>query len=352
MAKRKFPNGFGGVTKLSGNRRNPFMAYITAGFDSDGHQHKVPLAYKDSYEKAFAFLTDYNEGNYNIDFTNKTTLEIYNLWHKDMEKLVPDQMDEHSLYLYENAFMTHCKVLHNLKFEKVKTKDIQRIIDNMTLGYTSKRYVKGVFSFMFDFAMQNDAPITKNYAEFVRISNSQEVAKEYVRISDDQINILCENVNCIPNADILVFLLYTGLRAKEFINLKISNICLEEKYFIAGCKTEAGKDRTIPIHPKILGIIEKRLLNNTNEYLFVRDNNQYTYDTLRTDFDNVLKQLHINEEYTPHDCRRTFATRMKLVKADKNAVKKIIGHKITDITEGVYTVWSPQMLYEEIAKLN
>ena len=34
----KLPNGYGSVTKLTGNRRRPYMVRITTGFTDEGRQ--------------------------------------------------------------------------------------------------------------------------------------------------------------------------------------------------------------------------------------------------------------------------------------------------------------------------
>jgi len=52
-----------------------------------------------------------------------------------------------------------------------------------------------------------------------------------------------------------------------------------------------------------------------------------------------MKRFNLN--YTPHDCRYTFATQMKKAKA-----KKILGHAIEDVTDGIYVQWSPELLLE------
>ncbi len=56
-------------------------------------------------------------------------------------------------------------------------------------------------------------------------------------------------------------------------------------------------------------------------------------------------------DYTPHDCRYTFATRAKEAHLNDNAIKKILGYTIKDVTDGIYVQLSPQLLYEEIIKI-
>ena len=54
----------------------------------------------------------------------------------------------------------------------------------------------------------------------------------------------------------VLILLYTGIRAEEFLILENKNIHLDDQYVITGVKTDAGKSRIIPIHNDILPIIQ------------------------------------------------------------------------------------------------
>ena len=65
-----------------------------------------------------------------------------------------------------------------------------------------------------------------------------------------------QDMECV---DMVVVGLYTGLRPGEICTLESSNINLDEQYMIGGSKTEAGKDRIIPIHDKIYNLISQRV---------------------------------------------------------------------------------------------
>ena len=347
MGKRKFPNGFGGITKLSGKRTKPFMIYKTSGFNELGKQIKVPLGYYETYEDAFGALRDYNKGKYNLDYSNIKTKEVFDLWYQEKEKMVQKgKMNKHSLDLYYNAFYNHAKTLFKTKFTEIRTNDIQDIIEASGLKYTSKRYIKGVFNYMFQYALKNDIPVNRNYAEFVTIDDEQ-ASNKHKRIPEKELEIILSHQSD-PGADIVLTLIYTGMRANECIKITRENINIEEHYMIGGSKTEAGKNRIIPIHPRIETVLNKRY-NECSYYLFERNGKKYTYDTLRTDFDKFMENLGF--DYTPHDCRYTFATRAKEAHLNDNAIKKILGHTIKDVTDGIYVQWSSQLLYEEIIKI-
>lgn len=74
------------------------------------------------------------------------------------------------------------------------------------------------------------------------------------------------------------------------------------------------------------------------------------YDTYRRRFVKMCNELGISRT-EPHNCRKTFATLAAKYHVDPVAVKRIMGHAITDITEKVYTERSVEWLHEEINKI-
>ena len=76
-----------------------------------------------------------------------------------------------------------------------------------------------------------------------------------------------------------------------------------------------------------------------------------SYKEYRNCFNMTVSALGLNSDHRPHDCRKTFATNAKKVGMDEYALKRIIGHAITDITEKVYTERDIEWLESEIEKL-
>ena len=52
---RRNPNGYGCVTKLSGNRSRPWCVKVTI-YDEEGHARQVPVGYAETEEKGIYFL--------------------------------------------------------------------------------------------------------------------------------------------------------------------------------------------------------------------------------------------------------------------------------------------------------
>ncbi|MFR2169690.1 MAG: hypothetical protein ACLS54_03065 [Anaerostipes hadrus] len=58
-----------------------------------------------------------------------------------------------------------------------------------------------------------------------------------------------------------------------------------------------------------------------------------TYDKYRHRVDKIIEQLELNPDHRAHDGRIQFATMAKAADVNEYAVKRIMGHKIKDITE-------------------
>ena len=66
-------------------------------------------------------------------------------------------------------------------------------------------------------------------------------------------------------------LILNGCRISEFLDLKIKNVNLKERYIkIENAKTEAG-DRLIPIHQGVINIYQE-LYDPENEYFLINPN--------------------------------------------------------------------------------
>ena len=146
--------------------------------------------------------------------------------------------------------------------------------------------------------------------------------------------------------------IYSGWRPKELAILKTADIDLTNQTILGGIKTEAGKNRIVPIHPKIVPLIE-HCYDKNNEYLFNDPNGQQgthlTYDKYRLRFKKVMDKLIMN--HRPHDTRHTFISLAKEHNVNDYVLKLIVGHAINDVTEKTYTHRTLEQLIEEIKKI-
>ena len=132
-------------------------------------------------------------------------------------------------------------------------------------------------------------------------------------------------------------MIYTGFRVGELFEIKNEDVNLKTMTITGGSKTEAGKNRMVPLHNLIVPYVMKHW-NSKDEYLFrhPKTNEKINYHHYRyMYFYPIMKKL--NMDHLPHDCRHTFATRLSNANANATSIKKLIGHSSYAMTEKIYT---------------
>ena len=143
--------------------------------------------------------------------------------------------------------------------------------------------------------------------------------------------------------------------------ISVMDVDLDKNIIIGGMKTDSGTDRIVPIHPKIKELAARRYteakelgseyLLNTTDGTKKKDRLKLTYDKYKHRFEKIIKEYGMDPNHRAHDGRKQFITMCKKYNVDEYALKYIVGHKITDITERVYTDRDIEWLKEEISKV-
>lgn len=323
------PNGYGSVYRLSGKRRRPFIARKTIGWDENGKQIYQTIGYYEKKEQALQALADFNKNPYSIESSTVTFKEIFEQW----KEIKFEGISKSAINGYNAAFEI-CKSIHDIKFVDIRTKHMQDILRNCGKGHGTLRKIKVLFNQLYKFAMENDI-VSKDYSQYVEVGKNTNESSRKI-FTDKEIKRLFEVVNEMHYVDTILIMIYTGLRIGELLTIKVSDVDINNKIIIGGIKTDAGKNRIIPINKKILKLIEKRLANGY-EYLITNENGKaIKYDNYyKEKFIPIMQQLGFNHK--PHDCRHTFATLMSNAGADPIALQKIIGHASYETTANIYT---------------
>lgn len=324
---KRNPNGYGSVIKLSGNRTRPYMARITAGYTDKGYPRYKAIGYYENRTDALQALANYNKNPYDIDLSKSTVADMWEVFQKRRF----DVISKSGQAVYKAAYK-HIKPLWDMPVSNIKTYQLQSLIDNIERSWETKSHVQSLIHQLFDIAIELDI-CQKNYAEFIKLGPKPK-SNIHSMFSDDEIKALFNNVFAYEWADTVLIMIYSGMRPSELLGIKTENVHIEDRYIQAGVKTEAGKDRIIPINNKVLPFIKKRY-NPHNKFLIEENGNALSYAIYKKYFDNTMKAL--NMSHLPHDGRHTFASLMNTAGANKTAVKKIMGHASSDITEKVYT---------------
>ena len=348
---KRLPNGFGQITKISKkNLRNPYRAMVTVGKDEYGKPISKllkPQAYFPTYNDAYAALVQYNKDPY--DLTNNTTLsELYDMW-KESKKY--KALKENTRKAYSSVW-NHCGMISSVQVVNLRIKHVRACMDSFE-SVSSKKTLKALLSVLLDFAIQYEI-IDRNCVREYKLDDETPVVKEHLAFTEEEMERLWEYQHIGCCAWVLIQS-YTGMRPTELMDTKLENIHLEEGYIIAGIKTKAGTNRTIPIHSKVKPLIKKLSEQSKlrgSEYLLTTDKiNHVTYDQYQSRFKKLIETLDLNKEHRLHDPRKQFITMAKKYNVNDFAIKRIVGHAIQDITENLYTERSLEWLQSEIEKI-
>lgn len=157
--------------------------------------------------------------------------------------------------------------------------------------------------------------------------------------------------------NVIVEVLYgCGLRVSELVNLKMSNIYLDEQMLqVIG---KGNKERWVPINPRALEMLETYIHNvrvhynikpGEEKYVFINRlgrhlSRNYVFMFLQ----QAVKDAGVNKHVSPHSLRHSFATELVENGADLRAVQEMLGHESISTTE-IYTHLTRDTLRDTIA---
>jgi len=252
--------------------------------------------------EALAFQVDYNKSHGLHRLSKITFAELYVRW---MPKHIAyTAVSQSTINGYECAYK-HCASLYDLPVSDIKYSHLQIVIDDMTgLSYASKKKVRNLLSLLFAYAREMEYT-TRDFTGLIKIGKNRPVNPHHA-ISKRKVNQLWKMLD-FPDVDIILILIYTGMRNGELRNLLKSDINKKQKYInIRKSKTAAGI-RIIPIHSKIWSLIEKRLASPGAYLISTSDGTPYTYTKLSRAFARVMVKIH-GQKHKLHDTRHTCAT--------------------------------------------
>lgn len=369
---KRRPNGSGTVVTLSGRRRKPFCAKVTLDERNpiNGEKKRLVIGTFETYQEALNALSLYSLTKNNT-ISKKEAMEIdpdvYQKVQEKMSKKVPTFLDiyyildkdEFSLlspHTQNNMHgaIKHLKKLHYLKIDQITLKMIQDVFDEDGSNHGTQVHMKTICTKVFRYAVVNQyISRDDDYTSYIRVAKYEESDMHRPYTINE---ILALKKAGTPEAHIMLIFIYTGLRINEMLNINRDNIHIDEKcdddgterlisYMITGSKTKAGKNRIVPIHDDIKQYVIDELLKPEKRLVDV----SYPNFTNRTVLIKVNKLL--DTHHTMHDTRKTFATLCQMNNLNVYIRKKVLGHRMNDITFDVYTNESKNRLWTEINKI-
>lgn len=371
--RKKFkrrPNNSGTVVKLKGNRRKPFLAKMSGEVDVlTGKRKQIVIGTFETELEALNALSLYQMTKKNM-ISDKEARELqpnlYDQINFRQSKMLTFAQIFNIIYDEElskkskssakgyNSWFKNFEPLHHRLINSITLQDLQEVFDRCKLGNGTKIHMKVLVSKIFEYAVihqyiSRDA----NYTEYIKCGQHITPTKHFA-FSIDEISAL--ERDCDDMSKLILIYIYSGLRATELLEIKREQVFIDVKcnddgvertvsYFRCGKKTSSGKNRVVPIHDSIKAHVVYFLDKSKNDVLF-----KMTYQTLQVKFKKKVEELGL-KEHTVHDTRVTFTTLCQLNNVDVFSYKRVLGHKMKDITFDTYTDTVINKLYKEVNKI-
>lgn len=291
-----------------------------------------------------------------VNIANNKDIEIekgFELWLKHIK--ANRRIATYNYYLFITkeltGFLNSLKIYH---FNQINTNVINEIINhNKRKGLKpvsiNKQIIalKSIINYLVELEIIDEPKI--------KFKKLKEDKPEIQTISNDDL-IRCINyLNNKKPIRLLCFLLMitTGVRRTELINIKISNINLNQNTIYLE-RTKNGYPRNIYIVDNLIKQLIINQIKNTDiskcNYLFNIDNIQSTTSFVDSIFYKLRHNLNI-PKISAHKLRHTFATSLIENGANFESIRLLLGHETTEMTKR-YIHLKEKKLQEDCVSFN
>ncbi len=384
MPKKKkhprLPNSFGSIRFLGKNRKNPYAVHPPCTEINDAGDYVRPkaLCYVRDWYVGFSVLMAYHAGTYEpgteeqlqrqreqstadldafcerilSDFSshariddektkiNKTFADVYaEFYERKFGENASKKLSKSAAYATRSAYK-HCAILHGRIFSEITVDDLQECMDACQFKEATHENIKVLFNQMYAYARPRGY-CEQELSRYVTISSDAEKDENGIPLDPADRKRIWDLRYENEIAEMMVIMCYSGMRISEY---KVARLDLDRWCFCGGLKTPSGKNRIVPIHPAIRDLVQRRV----DRYgCILKIGPQRFREKMKV----ALIDMGITVEYTPHDCRHTFSALCEKYKIDFYDQKRIMGHKIQDITHGTYGHRTLEDLEAEIEKI-
>lgn len=310
----KRANGTGTVYKLQGRRTRPWVAA----------KDKTIIGYFEKKTAALEALARL-QGRSIDEIYNWTFKQVYEAWKDEHFR----DIGAKGIESYERAYDVF-EPLHDRKFRELRTADYQVIMDK----YRDKSHsllskFKQLATQMSQWGIRQEL-ITTNFASFIKLPEN--VKKEKEILSEEDIQKL--EADGSQTAKLALMMVYTGMRIGELFKLRTENVY--ETYVIGGEKTEAGRNRIIPIRSEGRKYFAEFKERANGDLLISGYSGQKVIANFRNrDYYPLLERLGISKK-TPHATRHTFASWAVANNVKPELLQKMLGHADYSTTANIY----------------
>ncbi|MFH1181566.1 MAG: site-specific tyrosine recombinase/integron integrase [Candidatus Woesearchaeota archaeon] len=163
-----------------------------------------------------------------------------------------------------------------------------------------------------------------------------------VVLSRDEMRKLIAAAGAKKNRILLMLLYSSGLRLSECINLKISDLDLDDKTGWVR-KGKGSKDRLFILSDVLIAELRHYFEPEGSGFVFIGRNGRMSPRNAQKIVKNAAKRAKINKKVSPHTLRHSFATHLLDSGTDIRKIQELLGHSNLQTTQ-IYTMISAEEL--------
>ena len=306
-------------------------------------------------EDALAYCDQLRARKHDAPELSMTLRQIYEEW----EPMYSRRIDPSTAAGYKAAY-NYYGSLHDRQIRTITAADLQQCMDDCPRGKRTHQNMKVVAGLLWKYAKDKHI-VTQVESENLFTGRGRSVKRE--ALTDLEVERIHQAIGKHRYAEYIYCLCYLGYRPGEMLELR-KNQVIEHNgrlFLVEGKKTDAGRDRTVPVHQKIEDIIRDRLMVPGTDLVFP----QYVFQrpskrrpvALFTAFkqmsdnyfrENVFKpicgSLDIAEGKVPYAARHTFSNKLKSAVGDDRDKAALMGHSDYTFTQTRYQTTSEDEL--------
>jgi site-specific recombinase XerD len=232
--------------------------------------------------------------------------------------------------------------------------DVERFKNqNLTFGFSptsvniAYRSMKAVFSLAMKLEVIIKSPF--RYSTAIKLAD-----RKPAFLSHENLKSLLAVTSNTTLKDMFFIAALSGMRLSEIVNLKWSQIDFARREIMIqnsdDFTTKTGKSRSIPMHSKVIEILQCRMAKN-REYVFSKPTGYKFHESYVTHyFKKCCIKANLSEDVHFHTLRHSAASFLINAGVSIYEVQKILGHSSV-VTTQIYSHLSPSTLNLSINKI-
>ena len=313
--------------------------YYSISFRGKHYQGSTKTTNRQSAQQiANSIETDLSRQQYNLPTINKGIANFAILYKEYLQNMnvsegtkeVRINASKHFLKVFENKYIQHINQIDIEKYQLQRKNEILNLSKNIGKRESEISFrlanieITTMFNF-FNYCIKKGL-IDKNPASGIKKLNELSRIKT---LSDEDIQKLISGATNKLTKDLITFLIYSGCRKSEALNLKWDDVDLKNGIIaIKGTKTKY--DRHVPISKPLRELFSG--INKNQDCLYVFNYKGSKIANFRKSFMTACKNAGFKDMHI-HDLRHIFASKMVMGGTSLFITSELLGHRTTQMTK-------------------